>query len=204
MINDSGILGCQIINPLNITKVEPVSGIITNDAVMDIVRDSVNYKDLWNNPIGSKVKLFDITETRLILFPIRSENNKNEYTLIPCYIFFRFAGDSRLESTPFLLVNAIDGSIVNVDKNLSDPPMGWDNGNIGFDLFVNAGWMRFEKRNDRQSLESNSGKYPDKSINENNEDNENSDDSQDSASDYSETDTSDDNSDKGDIDDSEE
>ena len=204
MINDSGILGCRIINPLNITKVEPVSGIITNDAVMDIVRDSVNYKDLWNNPIGSKVKLFDITETRLILFPIRSENNKNEYTLIPCYIFFRFAGDSRLESTPFLLVNAIDGSIVNVDKNLSNPPMGWDNGNIGFDLFVNAGWMRFEKRNDRQSLESNSGKYPDKSINENNEGNENSDDSQDSASDNSETDTSDDNSDKGDIDDTEE
>lgn len=158
MVNDSGIVGCQIVNPVKITQINNVSSIIDNESATEIVKESVSDKSKWNIPTGSKAKLFDINEARLIKFPIKSESNENEYTLIPCYAFFRQSGDSRLESTPFLLINALDGSIVKVEDNLSDPPSGWDNGNIGYDLFCNAGWMRFETTKDRATLESDDDK----------------------------------------------
>ena len=153
MINDKGIVGCQIINPVKITQINTVSNIIDNESAAEIVKESVSDKSKWNIPTGSKAKLFDINEARLISFPIRSESSDNEYTLIPCYAFFRQSGDSRLESSPFLLINGLDGSIVKVEDNLSDPPSGWDNGNVGYDLFYNAGWMRFETIESRKSLE---------------------------------------------------
>lgn len=149
MINDSGIVGCQIYNPLNVIKAEPVMSLIDNEGLMDIVRDSVNYRELWNNPIGRNIKIFEVNESRIVTFPIRSESNKNEYTYVPCFVLNGFSQDTRLVSTPVLIVNAIDGSIVSIDKELTGYPAGWRNGNVGHDLYLSEKWERFEKNTEK-------------------------------------------------------
>lgn len=149
MINDSGIVGCQIYNPLDVIKAEPVMGLIDNEGLMDIVRDSVNYRELWNNPIGRNIKIFEVNESRIVTFPIRSESNKNEYTYVPCFVLNGFSQDTRLVSTPVLIVNAIDGSIVSIDKELTGYPAGWKNGNVGHDLYLSEKWERFEKNTEK-------------------------------------------------------
>lgn len=149
MINDSGIVGCQIYNPLNVINAEPVMGLIDNEGLMDIVRDSVNYRELWNNPIGRNIKIFEVNESRIVTFPIRSESNKNEYTYVPCFVLNGFSQDTRLVSTPVLIVNAIDGSIVSIDKELTGYPAGWRNGNVGHDIYLAGRWARYEKLKDR-------------------------------------------------------
>ena len=88
----------------------------------DIVRESINDKDLWNNPINQKVNCFELNEVRLISFPIKSDVKDNEYTYVPCYMFWNVSSEY---SSPFMLINAIDGSIVKIEDNLAGYPAGW-------------------------------------------------------------------------------
>ena len=146
-VNDKGVLGCQINNPAKVLKSDSVKSIIDNDALQDIVRDSVNDKSLWNIPTGRKINLFVIDDIKLISFPVKSQDNKGEYTLIPCYIVYQPIGSNVSNvDNPFLLINAIDGSIVKVEKELTDYPKGWDNCNIGYAGLMSGQWNRDVKR----------------------------------------------------------
>ena len=167
MINGNGVLGCQINNPVKVLKNEPVTSNIDRDSLKDIVRDSINNKELWNIPEGKKVALFNIENVKLIQFPIRSSEGSDEYTFIPCYVVYKQQLDEAnalsqkansamgilippmsAASNPFLLINAIDGSIVDAGAQLEDYPKGWDNGNTGYENFIQDGWTRYEKKYD--------------------------------------------------------
>lgn len=118
MINDSGLIGCQIFNPLKVLNQDTINNLLDIEDVKDIVRESVNDKDLWNNPLQREIKCFEINEARMISFPIKSDSNSGEYTYAPCYLFWT-------ETCPFILINAIDGSIIKVEDNLAGYPAGW-------------------------------------------------------------------------------
>ena len=122
MVNDSGIVGCQIYNPIRILKTDEISNLIDKEDAKDIVRESINDKDLWNHPINQKVNCFELNEVRLISFPIKSDVKDNEYTYVPCYMFWNVSSEY---SSPFMLINAIDGSIVKIEDNLAGYPAGW-------------------------------------------------------------------------------
>ena len=46
----------------------------------------------------------------------------NEYTYVPCYMFWNVSSEF---NSPFMLINAIDGSIVKIEDNLAGYPAGW-------------------------------------------------------------------------------
>lgn len=115
MVNDSGIVGCQIYNPIKVLKTDEISKLLDREDIKDIVKQSVNDKELWNNPIGQKINCFEINEVRMVSFPIKSAEKAGEYTYVPCYLFWNVSSEF---NSPFILVNAIDGSIINVEDNL--------------------------------------------------------------------------------------
>ncbi len=139
-VNEKGVLGCQIYNPVTIISSEEVSGIIDPESVKDIVRQSVDDKTLWNEPIGSKTVLFDVTEARVTIFPIHSKDNPNEYTFVPCYAIFK--PDLNENPLPFLLINAIDGSLIKAEEQLDNYPAGWQNGNVGHGNYKMMAWPK--------------------------------------------------------------
>ena len=105
-----------------ILKTDEISNLIDKEDAKDIVRESINDKDLWNNPINQKVNCFELNEVRLISFPIKSDVKDNEYTYVPCYMFWNVSSEF---NSPFMLINAIDGSIVKIEDNLAGYPAGW-------------------------------------------------------------------------------
>ena len=123
MINNSGLIGCQIFNPIKVLNKETISNLLDKEDIKDIVKESVNDKDLWNIPIDRDVNCFEIGEVRMISFPIKSDANSGEYTYAPCYLFWNVSSEY---SSPFILINAIDGSIINVEDNLAGYPAGWN------------------------------------------------------------------------------
>ena len=156
-VNANGVLGCQIYNPASVVKSEPVKSIIDRDTVKDIVRESVDDKELWNIPYGRKVNLFNLDSAKLVSFPIRSDKEKGEYTLVPCYVIYsRLMDEYEVNSgyiipaksdvdSPFIVINALDGSVVTVEDQLTDYPAGWDNGNVGYTNYVAGQWKRNER-----------------------------------------------------------
>jgi hypothetical protein len=156
-VNANGVLGCQIYNPASVVKSEPVKSIIDRDTVKDIVRESVDDKELWNIPYGRKVNLFNLDSAKLVSFPIRSDKEKGEYTLVPCYVIYsRLMDETEVNSghiipaksdvdSPFIVINALDGSVVTVEDQLTDYPAGWENGNVGYTNYVAGQWKRNER-----------------------------------------------------------
>ncbi|MBQ2053963.1 MAG: hypothetical protein II492_03140, partial [Eubacterium sp.] len=53
-----------------------------------------------------------------------------------------------LQSAPFMLINAVDGSFINVNENLSDYPAGYKRGNEGYEAYITHVWKRFEGMNE--------------------------------------------------------
>ena len=142
MINESGVIGCQIYNPIKLIKSDPIDKIIDNDALKKTVEYSVDNKDLWNYSDKTEFDSFSLDKYRFITFPIRSSNNMNEYIYTPCILLYGVSL-SRVSYTPFLLINAVDGSCIKVDKELSDYPMGWNNGNVGEETLNSGLWKRY-------------------------------------------------------------
>ncbi len=156
MVNDKGILCCQIFNPAKVIKEDSVERVLDNSSVIDIVKDSVNDKSVWNIPAGREVKNTKITNEKLVSFPVRSKEDASEYTFVPCYMFYSqldedsWYGGSIIPAAsytdyPFILINAIDGSFVKVEDELTDYPSGWDNGNVGYTSYKLGTWTRFIK-----------------------------------------------------------
>ena len=155
MINESGIIGCQIYNPVKVIKTEPMPVSIDNDQLKDIVRDSIKNSEGWNK--GIETDLFTVSHSQLVSFPIRSEKNKNEYTYVPCYIMYGnlptyISIYKNMNATsPMVIVNANDGSLINITKELTDYPDGWNNGNNVALYYFSMGengtamWTRYEK-----------------------------------------------------------
>jgi len=157
MVNDDGVIGCQIYNPTKLVKTDKINEIIDNTAVQDIVKGGADDKSVWNFPAGRDVKNIELKNVKLISFPIRSSDNKEEYTYVPCYLVYSqlneeaWMGGNYLippasyTDCPFLLINGIDGSFVKVEDELTDYPAGWDNGNVGYENYKFGGWPRFER-----------------------------------------------------------
>jgi hypothetical protein len=122
MVNDSGIVGCQIYNPIRILNTDEIKSLLDIEDIKDIVKESINDKDLWNIPINQNVNCFEINELRMISFPLKSDKNNGEYMYVPCYMVWNASSEF---NSPFLVINAIDGSIINIEEELSGYPAGW-------------------------------------------------------------------------------
>lgn len=161
MINANGIICCQIYNPLKITKVNTVNNIIDTETLKEIVGVSVDDTANWNVPrygvaASQTQKFVTIDEVKLINFPLRSSENSNEYTYVPCYMLYKKLWDDSYGSnspfgigtivdTPFLLINALDGSFVDAGAELEKYPSGWTNGNVGYMSYGSGSWNRYQK-----------------------------------------------------------
>ena len=161
MINANGIMCCQIYNPLKITKVNTVNNIIDTETIKEIVGASVDDTSNWNVPCygvaaNQNQKYVTIDEVKLINFPLRSSENSNEYTYVPCYMLFKKLWDDsygtnspfavgNIIDTPFLLINAIDGSFVDAGAELERYPSGWKNDNVGYLTYYSGSWSRYIK-----------------------------------------------------------
>lgn len=156
MVNANGILCCQIYNPAKVIKEDAVKNVLDNSTVIDIVKESVNDKSAWNIPADREVKNTKITNEKLVSFPVRSTEDSSEYTFVPCYMFYSqldedsWYGGSIIPPAsctdyPFILINAIDGSFVKVEEELTDYPSGWENGNVGYTSYKLGTWTRFIK-----------------------------------------------------------
>lgn len=124
MVNDTGVIGCHIYNPARFIKNDEISGLLDRDDIVDIMKESINDKSLWVMP-DRKVDRFTINDAMLLRFPVKSGDNENEYTYIPCYMFYNLSSEY---TSPFIVINAIDGSIIDVEKELKDYPDGWYRG----------------------------------------------------------------------------
>ena len=139
-VNKNGVLGCQIVNPVTVLEKEEVNGLIDPENVKDIVRQCVDDKSMWNQPKNNKIVLFKVSEAVVTAFPIHSKDNPDEYTFVPCYAIYEPGyNDNPL---PFLLINAIDGSIIKAEEELDNYPAGWQNGNLGYENHKAGTWPK--------------------------------------------------------------
>ncbi|MBQ8950645.1 MAG: hypothetical protein IJ065_05695 [Eubacterium sp.] len=145
-VSENGVAACQMVNPVKITSIEAASKIISANDAKDIIMDNINNADAWNiQPENAPVSV-ECTELRLINFPIRSEENRNEYTYVPAYIFYGNLYDPMLENhrapydMPCMIINALDGNFIKVKDNLGDPYSGYARGNEGYDELMNGSW----------------------------------------------------------------
>ena len=154
-VNDNGVLGCHIINPMTLVKNQDIDKTISFEDMQNIVRESVSDKSLWNNPatLNPNIELKDIVFTE---FPIKSNDSDTEYTYTPCYIIGNlsinnmFLNNSGLSTdntskTPVIIINAIDGSIVSVKDSLDEYPIGANNANVGTSGYYDKTWPMFHK-----------------------------------------------------------
>lgn len=156
--DDNKILGCQIYNPAQIIKTENVKSLISAKDLQEITENSVNNKNSWNIT-SYNLSSFDIDSVKLTYFPFESDTNDDEYKLIPCYIIYKKTGEynpnvtldkdlyvvNEVSVTPCLVINGIDGSIVNIKDTLDDYPKGANNGNIGYGNLIDYKWERFKE-----------------------------------------------------------
>ena len=154
-VNDKGIIGCQICNPAKVIKQDQVKNVMDINSVMEVVKDKAGEISVWNMPSGRSVKNISIENEKLVSMPIRSTEDEEEYTYVPCYLLYNNLSDEiwtnallppdSYVDAPFLLINAIDGSFVKVEDELTDYPAGWDNGNVGYNNFKLGTWKRFSR-----------------------------------------------------------
>ena len=161
MVNANGVMCCQIYNPLEVKKIDTVDNIIDTETLQEIVRGSVDDTSDWNVPrygvsSSQMAKYVSIEEVKLINFPLRSDETDNEYTYVPCYMLYKKLWDDSYGTnspfgmtttvdTPFLLINAIDGSFVDAGVELERYPYGWQNNNVGYLSYSWGTWQRFQK-----------------------------------------------------------
>ena len=158
-VNERGVLGCQMINPMTVIKQEQAESIISTDDVKDIIRDNIDNMDSWNVPEGFGAVNIEMNQLRLIDFPLRSDTDKSEYTYVPAYILYNTnavdesarnysvegAGYGvRITTGPCMIINALDGSIIKVQDELTDHFGGYARGNEGFLLYESGGWERYQ------------------------------------------------------------
>ena len=115
-------------------------------------------EEAWNITSDSVTKMPEIDTLQLIYFPIRSSVDESEYTFVPAYIAFdsvvgsgtidSTSASMALQSAPFMLINAVDGSFIDVNENLSDYPAGYKRGNEGYEEYITHVWKRFEGMNE--------------------------------------------------------
>ncbi len=151
-VNENGIIGCQMYNPLDVKRVDDAS-VISIDDVKDIVAQNAGDEQAWNIASDSQVKAPEIDTVQLISFPVKSMETAGEYTFVPAYLIYdSVVGSGTLDSTsiseqlqyaPFMLINALDGSFINVSDNLKDYPAGYARGNEGYTTDPTSTWKRY-------------------------------------------------------------
>ncbi|WP_173471793.1 hypothetical protein [Eubacterium ruminantium] len=150
-IKGDEILGCQILNPITHKKSEGVKQLLDYEDVKDIVKNSVNDKSVWNTN-GNDRDIVEIDRMQFAYFPIRSKDDPSEYSYIPCYVVYHDIdiniGGLAINKNyfyPTLIINALDGSYINVSEQLENYPMGASNGNKGYESLSKLQWEMFNK-----------------------------------------------------------
>ena len=154
-VTDAGVLGCKMVNPMDVKKIEVAESIISPKDVKDIITENIDNRDAWNIPVNDERKSLMLTKWRLINFPIKSKEDKNEYTYVPAYILYHeinpdehmITNADQLRNEPFILINALDGSIIKVQKELTVYPEGYKRGNEGYTALIAGRWKRDEGMN---------------------------------------------------------
>ena len=152
-VTDNGVAGAQLANPLTIKNMEDVSSIISINDAKDVIIHNVEDIDAWNTTEVYISNYPEFDTFQMMSFPIRSDEDSHEYTFVPAYILYNSQGGTlsydsttvsqALHYAPFMIVNALDGSIIKVNDELSNHPTGYyNNGNIGYDEFQSYGWER--------------------------------------------------------------
>lgn len=151
-VNENGVVGAQLVNPLTVKNMEDASSIISTEDVKDVIIENAQDEDSWCKTAESVLLYPEFDTLQLISFPIRSTTDGHEYTFVPTYILYNSGGGSlsydsttvsqAMHFAPFMLVNALDGSIIHANCELQDPPLGWMNGNVGYQEFQNLAWER--------------------------------------------------------------
>ena len=136
-----------------------VSDLIDKETLKNVVRERVDDKDSWNIPYSysiTGIKNVTIEDVKLVNFPVKSTDDSNEFTYVPCYLVYKkywdestgnsspFSYSSSVES-PCLLVNAIDGSLINIVDEIDEYPEGCNNNNTGYFAYISSSWERFQK-----------------------------------------------------------
>jgi hypothetical protein len=151
-MSEKGVLACTMVNPLEVKKIDVANSIISPGDAKDIIKDNINNEAAWNKPVINDRKSLMLTKFRLISFPLKSKEDKYEYTYVPAYILYHEINPSdmvisnadELRNEPFILINALDGSIIKVQEELTDYPKGYQNGNVGYEALLAGKWKRVE------------------------------------------------------------
>ena len=160
MVTEKGdVLGCQLVNPMKVMKEEQTEKLLTTYDIKDIIIDNVDNADAWNIPKDFSAVSIELNQLKLINFPLRSRENKGEYTYVPAYILYNSGntdtaarnvmvegagGGVQITTGPCMIINAVDGSFIKVKDELSDPFDGYKRGNEGYKLYDNGGWERYQ------------------------------------------------------------
>ncbi|WP_281085908.1 hypothetical protein [Eubacterium ruminantium] len=142
-VTDNGVVGCSITNPATLIKSEDVSSIISFNDFKDIYQNNYNDESIYNIPTNSEATVINLENILLTSFPIKSDE-KGVYKYVPAYLLYSkfLAPNSPFDSKsyqryikPFVLVNAIDGSIIKIEDNLTDYPGGFYRGNESMEIY---------------------------------------------------------------------
>ncbi len=155
-VNENGVLGAVMVNPLSMVDSEPVQ-IMSDEDAKNIIVENINDINAWNIPVENPAKSLDINQLKLISFPVKSEKDEHEYTYVPAYVFTHqhqygqayltdvASGYSNYYS-PVMVINAVDGTFINIKDNIGTYYKGYTRGNEGYNELFNGNWERYRKQ----------------------------------------------------------
>lgn len=108
VVNDEGVVYFYYESPLSVDSVmgEDLQ-LISFDSVKNIMIEEIQDKDYYSNEI--------FTECKLTYFPVRDEKDRNSIAMVPVWKL------SDTNNTTMVVVNAIDGSVINMGYQLYVP-----------------------------------------------------------------------------------
>lgn len=119
-ITDQGIIRMEACSPMVITGVSEGVGLLPVATVKDLIKESLN-KNWKQFRMDFNEKFFD--ELGLIYFRVRDQENPNQYSYVPVWRLATVTRDfftGQFSVRDPILINAIDGSIVDFYAELYD------------------------------------------------------------------------------------
>lgn len=155
-INENGIIGAVMVNPVSMVDSEQVQ-IMSDEDAKNIIVENINDLNAWNIPVENPAKSLDINQLKLVSFPVKSEKDEHEYTYVPAYVFTHMHqyGEAYLTDiasgysnyySPVMVINAVDGTFINIKDNLGSYYKGYTRGNEGYNELFNGNWERYRKQ----------------------------------------------------------
>ena len=154
-VNDNGVVGAILVNPMDVVDSQEVS-IISDEDAKNIIVENINNIDAWNIPVENPAKSLELNQLKLVHFPVRSDKNDHEYTFVPAYIFthihqygeaylYDIASGYSGYNSPVMVINAVDGSFININKEIgANHFKGFERGNEGYNELFSDNWERYK------------------------------------------------------------